>query len=119
MTDMTMPPVPNGLRDMLKDYPDHIERLQQALNWTIEHPSAATPPFEVAIWALEGRLETFISEARDELDAAEALGDAEAIARADRKLDLMFSCRSSVLFGCENLASHFDNRKHEGGHHGE
>ena len=119
MTDMTMPPVPNGLRDMLKDYPGHIERLQQDLNWMIENPASGVPPFERAIWLIEGCIESFISEARDELDAAEVLGDAEAIAQADRKLDLMFSCRSSVLFGCENLASYFDNRKHERGHHGE
>lgn len=61
------PPVPNGLREMLRDYPEHIERLQDALNWVVEHPARGTPPFERAIWALEGRIETFISEARDEL----------------------------------------------------
>lgn len=89
------PPVPQRLREMLKDYPGHIERLQEALNTVVEKPSKATPPFEVAIWMLEGGLETFISEAREELKAAEASGDPEAIARANAKERLMFRARSS------------------------
>lgn len=101
------PPVPQGLREMLKDYPGHIERLQQALNWVIEHPAKGVPAFERALWALEGRLETFISEARDELDAAEASGDAEAVLRAKNKVQFMFSCRSSSGWAAGNLMDYF------------
>ncbi|RMH93233.1 hypothetical protein EBB59_06580 [Lysobacter pythonis] len=79
---------------MLKDYPGHIERLQEVLNSVIEKPSKVTPPFEVAIWLLEGRLETFISEARAELKAAEASGDPVAIERAKAKELLMGRARS-------------------------
>ena len=32
MTGLSSPPVPKKLRDMLKDYSGHIERLQQQLN---------------------------------------------------------------------------------------
>ncbi|MFZ5662646.1 MAG: hypothetical protein ACOY9B_08065 [Pseudomonadota bacterium] len=88
------PPVPQRLREMLKDYPDLIERLQQALNTVTDKPSKVTPPFEVAIWMLEGGLATFIAEAREELEAAEASGDPDQIARAKSKLDLMFSAHS-------------------------
>ena len=107
MTMTEMPPVPLGLRDMLKDYPQHIERLQQALNWVIEHPAKGIPPFERAIWALEGRLETFISEARKELRAAEETGDAEEVSRAKQKLQFMFSCRSSSGWGAGNMMDYF------------
>ena len=118
MTDMTMPPVPNGLRDMLKDYPGHIERLQQDLNWMIENPASGVPPFERAIWLIEGCIESFISEARDELDVAEARGDAEAIAHAKRKVQFMFGCRSRSVWKASNLLNYFDNRDNEEGHHG-
>lgn len=107
MSSTRMPPVPDELREMLKDYPDHIERLQEDLVLVIEHPSAVTPHFERAIWILEGRLETFISEARHELEAAEVGGDAEAIAKADRKLELMFGCRSSSTWRDGNLMDYF------------
>lgn len=79
------PPVPKGLREMLRDYPEHIERLQEALNWVVEHPAKGISAFERAIWALEGRTETFISEVRDELKKAEAVGDLEEISRAAKK----------------------------------
>jgi hypothetical protein len=59
--------------------------LQDALNDVVEKPSRATPPFEVAIWMLKGALETFYSEAREELKAAEPSGDPEAIAKALQK----------------------------------
>lgn len=71
---------------MLKDYPEHIERLQEVLNRSVDR-SRKIPlmPFDDAIWALEARLETFIFEARDELAAARAAGDPKAIAQAQEK----------------------------------
>lgn len=86
------PPVPAKLREMLQDYPEHIERLQEALNQAVKD-SQEVPlmPFEDAISALEGRLGTFISEARAELVSAQISGDSEAIARAIEKERLMFS----------------------------
>ncbi|RMH93232.1 hypothetical protein EBB59_06570 [Lysobacter pythonis] len=74
---------------MLKDYPGHIERLQDVLDSMLAKPSHGVDPFNRAIWKLEGRLETFISEARAELKAAEASGDPVAIERAKAKELLM------------------------------
>lgn len=78
---------------MLKDYPDHIERLQERLDDYVRKPNHLML-FDGAIWAPEGRLETFIDEARTELRDAEASGDAEAIARAEAKDLLMGRARS-------------------------
>ncbi|RMH94227.1 hypothetical protein EBB59_03020 [Lysobacter pythonis] len=98
---------------MLKDYPEHVERLQQTLNRIIEKPMRGTPPFERAIWLLEGCLETFIFEARDELDAAEERGDAEAIAPAEEKIRLMFRARSGGggMLNLEDLWAYFQAYK--------
>lgn len=89
MTNPSPPPVPQRLREMLKDYPVHIERLQEALNTVVEKPFKATLPFEVAIWALESRLGAFVIEARKELKDAEASGNEDAISEADAKERLM------------------------------
>ena len=77
------PPVPQKLREMLKDYPAYIERLEEVL--THVDPAPNLMPFDQAIWLLEGRLGTFMSEAQAELEAAEANGDAEAIQKATAK----------------------------------
>lgn len=82
------PPVPAKLRELLKDYPNQIARLQQVLNAVAEEPAAA-PRFEYAIWALEGRVDTFFQEARAELKAATESGDARLIAEAGAKERLM------------------------------
>jgi hypothetical protein len=92
---------------MLKDYPEHIQELQQSLNRVVAKPFLATPLFEQAIWALERVLGSFIDEARDELEAAEASGDAEAIARANEKERLMFRARSGPG-NLEELGQYFD-----------
>lgn len=86
------PPVPAKLREMLQDYPEHIERLQEVLNRSVER-SRKVPlmPFDDAISDLEGRLGTFISEARAELVSAQISADSEAITRAVEKERLMFS----------------------------
>jgi hypothetical protein len=84
MPNLPPPPVPQKLREMLKDYPEHIEQLQEVLA-QFATPKLRLMPFDEAIWALEGRLETFMSEASTELQAAEASGDAQAIAKAKEK----------------------------------
>ncbi|MCW4455297.1 hypothetical protein OK348_10885 [Flavobacterium sp. MXW15] len=107
----TTPPVPEGLCEMLKDYPGHIERLQEALVTVMAKPSN-TPPLERAVWALEGRLETFMFEARDELKLAEASGDAERIARAKEKENLMLHGRmAGTIWGMRNFDDYFDGIK--------
>jgi hypothetical protein len=112
MPSLPPPPVPQKLREMLKDYPEHIARLQDALNDVVERPSRATPPFEVAIWMLEGALDTFYSEAREELKAAEANGDPGAIAKAKEKEFVMGSAGfQGRWIGDDGLWNYFQENK--------
>lgn len=88
------PPVPAKLREMLRDYPEHIKSLQEALNSVSNRHMKSTPPFEDAVWKLEDCLDGFINEAQGELTAAQASGNAQSIASADEKFKLMFRARS-------------------------
>lgn len=103
MPSLPSPPVPQKLREMLKDYPEHIERLHEVLSHVKRGPNLM--PFDEAVWLLEGRLETFISEARAELRAAETGGDAEAIEQARKKELLMLHARG--LHGLNDLRAYF------------
>lgn len=85
------PPVPAKLREMLKDYPDHIKQLQQALNSVKDRRIKSVPTFEAAVWTLEDKLDGFIREARIELADAEASNDPQAVARAKEKEQLMLT----------------------------
>lgn len=113
MTDLSHPPVPKKLREMLRDYPGHIDRLQEQLNSVAEEPRSVSPKFEVAIWMLEGQLDEFIREAQTELEASQTTGDAEAIARAEAKESLMFRARSGNggMKGLHDLWEYFKENK--------
>lgn len=89
------PPVPQKLRELLKDYPEHLQTLQAALNRAVEKPSTGIPLVEQAVWALEGTLTRFAVDAREETNLAESGGDPVAIARAKAKERLMFQASSS------------------------
>jgi hypothetical protein len=88
------PPIPRRLQELLKDYPGHLARIQEALNELVVDHAKSIPLFEQAIWALEDQTTGFIREAQTELEAAQETGDADAIARAEVKEELMFSARS-------------------------
>jgi hypothetical protein len=94
MARLIPPTVPPKLRELLKDYPGHIERLQEVLEEFAE-PKLRLQPFDDALWALQDVLSGFIDEALSELEAAEAKGDAAEIAKADAKRDLMMFARSA------------------------
>lgn len=85
MPNIPPPPVPACLRERLKDYPEYLERVQEVLIQSLSKAGSGIPVFEQAIWALEGRLETFMMEASDELEATIASGDADAIEKAKKK----------------------------------
>ncbi|WP_372390340.1 hypothetical protein ACCQ05_11585 [Xanthomonas sp. NCPPB 3582] len=91
--DLPAPPVPQKLRELLKDYPELIQRLQDVLDDYIRKPNRLMP-FDGAIWALEGRLDSFISEAREDLDRAQASDDANAVKMAEEKERLTRHARS-------------------------
>lgn len=118
---LPQPPIPRRLRELLNNCPGHLERLQEALNYAFDGPrparGSASHIFEQVIWALEGRLDTFLSEAKTELTAAQTSGDAAAIAQADAKFRLMIRCRSSSggmkLFHMDELTQYIENHKEE------
>jgi len=107
------PPVPAKLLELLKDYPDHIKQLQKALISVRDGRQNYAPPFEAAVWLLEDYLSSFKSEARVELDAAEASGNPQAIERAKEKEQLMSFARSGNI-GLANLSelrAYFDRNR--------
>jgi hypothetical protein len=86
---LPQPPIPQRLRELLKDYPEHLARVQGDLDNVVENPFKLTPLFEQALWALEGRTDAFVREAQAELAEAQKTGVAEAIALAEAKTSLM------------------------------
>jgi hypothetical protein len=94
MSDLPLPPVPQSLRELLKDYPEHIQHLQNKLVRVATKPAKSIPLFEQALWAVEDALGAFIGDAQEEVDAAEATGDSEAIAKAEEKRKLMSIARN-------------------------
>lgn len=112
--NLPRPPVPQRLQEMLQDYPGHIGRLQEGLNTVVDKPSHLTPPFEVAVWVLESRLEAFYREAETELEAARAHGNPELIAQADEKQRLMAKvCWKHVWLTDEALWDYFQQHQDE------
>jgi hypothetical protein len=115
MTTLPPPPVPQALREILQNYPAHIERLQEVLNRITAKRLPGVDPFERATWLIEGRLDAFVSEARKELKEAEAFDDFQLIAQADQKLKLMLKARSSNggMKNLRDLWSYFETHKEE------
>ncbi|WP_226977819.1 hypothetical protein [Xanthomonas sp. LMG 12461] len=109
MKTLPPPPVPQKLREMLKDYPQYLDELQGALNRLVENPKQGVPVFDQAIWRLEAVLTSFISEARDELKVAESAGDPEIIRKAEEKVRLML--HASQLRRLHELKDYFDENK--------
>jgi hypothetical protein len=105
------PPIPQRLREMLKDYPEHLKRIQEVLDHILEKPRIAkltpTGAFEEVVWALESRTSAFIREAQAELEATQAGGDVEEITRAEAKEDLMF-CVGDINNGLKGLHELWD-----------
>lgn len=65
------PDVPSSLRELLKDYPGHVESLQTVLN-EFAAPTPRVQPLDEAIWALQNRLDYFLQDAVRQLEAARA-----------------------------------------------
>ena len=103
------PPVPQKLREMLKDYPDNIQTLQAALNHVIEEPSSGIPVYEQATWVLKDTLSSFAVDAREELRAAQAAGDSEVIERAKSKASTFGYARAN-MGSMSDLKAYFSAR---------
>lgn len=107
------PPVPKVLQEALKDYPELIAELQESLRGTgltlFMSKSQRTDQFELALGSLEDHLGSYISDAAEEVKAAEATGDPALIAKAKEKKMLMNGCRGGTLRqSLEELGSFFD-----------
>ena len=103
-----LPPVPRSLRSQLKDYPEHLERLQLALHGVSVARTTPRPRIDMAVWAIDDRLSRFLAEARQELDAARCSGDAERLQRAVETETVMFNvCRKNAWMGDEVFAAWF------------
>ncbi len=78
-----LPPVPSRLREMLKDYPELIEKIQEVLNKVAAN--GLDPRFDWAVTRLKDTMEAFYIDAASALREVEKLGDTEAIALARKK----------------------------------
>lgn len=85
------PPIPQRIRELLSEYPDLLERLQDALDEVVTKPAHSIPPFEVAIWTLQDTLEGFIYSAQGELAVQEGGGDDLLVRQLEKKIDVLFS----------------------------
>ena len=114
MSKLPPPPVPEKLREMLKDYPELIQEIRDTLDGYAKKPNPLQP-FDGALWLLEDTLSTFAVDAREELNAVEGSDDAEAIARARAKAHLMGRARSSSagggMCGLDDLWDYFETHK--------
>lgn len=110
---LPQPPIPQRLRELLKDYPEHLARIQEVLNRVVIDHAKSVPLFEQAIWALEGRTDAFVREAQAELAEAQKTGVAEAIALAEAKTSLMRRAASpnGGLKGLHELLDFFQLHK--------
>ncbi len=111
MPSSPLPPVPQRLREMLAEYPEYIQILQDDLI-DVAKKKSVTPPFERTVWTLEDALSAFVSEARKELESAQAAGDPEAIAKAEAKERLMSRVSwKHVWLSDEALLEYFQRNK--------
>ncbi|WP_238691508.1 hypothetical protein [Xanthomonas campestris] len=105
------PPVPQGLQEIFKDYPDYLARLQEALKKAVDNPSLITPPLEFSIWALEDCLDALLDEVDREIDLAQESGDQEEIMRAEEKRKKVSPSNFKHNWKSGNLLSYFNPAK--------
>lgn len=107
-----IPPLPPKLKEMLVDYPEILQHLQEALI-EVAQETSPTPPFERALWVLEGIMGDHMMKAAAELRGAEACGDQAEIETAMVKDRLMSRARSRNigLADLHELADFFDDGK--------
>jgi hypothetical protein len=112
MPHLAPPPMPNKMQEMFKDYPEHIQTLQDDLNRYIEKPFRLMP-FDGAIWALESTLDSFISKAREELKTAEVSGESALIEDAEKKELFMLHAGSISQYDLSELQNYLETHKEQ------
>ncbi len=83
-----IPPLPPKLKEMLVDYPEILQQLQDALIDAAQTKSY-TLPLDLALWSLEDIMAHHMGNAGAERQAAEARGDPVEIEAAIAKHRLM------------------------------
>jgi len=112
MSDIPLPPVPQYLREALKDYPELTQKIQQRLNDALLKPFRGTEPLDEAIGAIEGALDPAYAKANEDLEAIEQAGDAPAIEKARQKMMVLLKARNkSRWIGDEALGSYLQDYK--------
>ncbi|MDM0086970.1 MULTISPECIES: hypothetical protein [unclassified Variovorax] len=99
------PPVPRTVRELLKDYPELIEELQDGLTKSHYGPLGALN-FDSAIWLLKDMLGGDLVDAHEQSDQAKARGDQETVRRADEKAMAIAMARLDAS-GDGDLSSYF------------
>jgi hypothetical protein len=99
------PQVPRTVRELLKDYPELIEDLQDGLTKSHYGPSGALS-FESAVWLLKDMLDADWGDADEEAEQAKSRGDQEAARRADEK-SMAISMAMREVYGDGDLSSYF------------
>jgi hypothetical protein len=99
------PQVPRTVREVLKDYPELIEDLQDGLT-TTHYGSRGPMDFDRAVWLLQDMLDADWGDADNEAEQAEAREDQQAAERAKRKRRTISEARHEV-YGDGDLSSYF------------
>lgn len=111
MPKLPAPPVPQKLRELLKDYPEYIASSQEILN-TFSKPAPRLQPFDEAVWLLEDGLADFLAKASMEWEAAKSGGDAVAIEQATKRVESLSLARGKFRWITdEGLWNYFQENK--------
>lgn len=103
VNDWRYPPVPKAIQEALKDYPELLAHLEWALNdddWRMSNSLSLSQRVDRLISItnyLKDGLMYFSSQARAKLEAAEAIGDAAAIAAAQAEREAVSKARNNDL----------------------
>ena len=99
------PQVPRSVREVLKDYPEVIEDLQNSLT-TIHYGMDGPMDFERAVWRLKDKLGGRQGDANRDTDRAKARGDLDAAKQSNEKAMVLAKAGHSIHAG-DDLWSYF------------
>jgi len=105
------PPVPQFLRETLKDYPELIEQIQDYVNEVVAKYLERKwgVPFNEVVEVLEDTLSARYSDASEALKEAEKTSDSQAIYRAKIKYNALVDAKRGPSL--EELENYFQTYK--------